>query len=208
MKFYSPLNKSDNFISDKISFIKKDEYHKVIANNNIQKGEILLIEYPTINLFGENEIDKGLQLTKKYIELNESELYPRDINNFPRTNMIKNVHKIIKNTDKKLRDFFSKYSKDIIEFYYAKYIFNAFEGWKYGPLTLPMVAKFNHSCTPNIEFNFNQQNGTMVVKAIKNIKKGYEIYDSYLVNKDLTNHDKYLYEHYGFVCGCTVQCQT
>ena len=64
MKFLSPLNKSDNFISNKISFIKKDQYHKVIANNNIQKGEILLIEYPKINLFGENEIDKGLQLTK------------------------------------------------------------------------------------------------------------------------------------------------
>jgi SET domain-containing protein len=180
--------------------LNDNEYHKVIANNNIQKGEILLIEYPQINLFGENEIDKGLQLTKKYIEDKESNLYPRNINNFPRTNMIKNVHKIIKNTDKKLKDFFSSYSKDEIEMYYAKYIFNAFEGWKYGPLTLPLTAKFNHSCDPNIEFKFNDHNGTMVIKSIKNIKKGSEVFDSYLVNKDLKDHDKYLYEHYGFVC--------
>ncbi len=204
MKFYSPSYKSDNFISNKITFLNNDEYHKVIANNNIQKGEILLIEYPMINLFGENEIDKGLQLTKKYIECKENELYPRNILNFPRTNMIKNVHKIIKNTDKKLRDFFSKYSKDLIEFYYAKYIFNAFEGLKYGPLTLPLVAKFNHSCNPNVEFNFNQENGTMIVKSIKNIKKGSEIYDSYLLNKDLKDHNEYLYEHYGFVCNACI----
>jgi SET domain-containing protein len=180
--------------------LNDNEYHKVIANNNIQKGEILLIEYPEINLFGENEIDKGLQLTKKYIELNENELYPRN-NIFLRTNMIKNVHKIIKNTDKKLKDFFSSYSKDVIEMYYAKYIFNAFEGFKYGPLTLPMVAKFNHSCNPNIEFKFNEKNGTMIVTSIKNIKKGSEVFDSYLLNKNLKkDHNEYLYEHYGFVC--------
>ena len=200
MKFFTPVCKCDTFISDKISFINSSEYHKVIANHNIQKGEILLIEYPEINLFGENEIDKGLQLTKKYIELQECELYPRN-NNFTRTNMIKNVHKIIKNTDKKLKDFFSSYSKDEIEMYYAKYIFNAFEGWKYGPLTLPFTAKFNHSCEPNIEFKFNEQNGTMIVKSIKNIKKGSEIFDSYLLNKDLKkDHNDYLYEHYGFIC--------
>ena len=199
MKFSTPTHKFDNFISNKISFLNDCEYHKVIANNNIQKGEILLIEYPKINLFGENEIDKGLQLTKKYIELNENELYPRN-NNFPRTPMIKNVHKIIKNTDKKLKDFFSNYSKDIIELYYAKYIFNAFEGWKYGPLTLPMVAKFNHSCNPNIEFNFSEEKGCMIVKSIKSIKKGSEIYDSYIVNKNLKDHKEYLYEHYGFIC--------
>jgi len=61
MKFLIPSYKSNNFISDKISFINSYEYHKVIANQNIQKGEIILIEYPEINLFGENEIDKGLQ---------------------------------------------------------------------------------------------------------------------------------------------------
>ena len=113
MKFYTPVCKSDNFISNKISFLNDCEYHKVVDTENIKKGEVLLIEYSEINLFGENEIDKGLQLIKKYIELNENELYPRN-NNFIRTNMIKNVHKIIKNTDKKLKDFFSNYSKDVI----------------------------------------------------------------------------------------------
>ena len=43
----------------------------------------------------------------------------------------------------------------------------------------------------------------MIVKSIKNIKKGSEIFDSYLLNKDLKkDHTQYLYEHYGFVCNC------
>jgi hypothetical protein len=204
MKFLLPSSKPNEYISHKIEFINTGEYHKVIANENIKQDEIILIEYPKINLFGEEEIDKGLQLTKKYIEMNESELYPRDINNFPKTKLIKNIHKIIKNADKKLQKFFEKYSKIEIEFYYAKYIFNAFEGWQYGPITLQLTAKFNHSCNPNVEFNFNNKNGTMVVKTIKNIKKGSEIFDSYLINKTIskTSHKEYLYNHYGFYCQC------
>lgn len=206
MKFLSPMLKSTEFISTKIKFITNDSYHKVIAIENIKEGEIILIEYPKINLFGEEEIDKGLQLTKKYIELNESTLYPRyiDINNFPRTNLIKNVHKIIKNSDKKLQQFYEKYTKTEIEFYYAKYIFNAFEGNKYGPLTLPLTAKFNHSCNSNITFNFDKITGTMIIKTTKFIKRGEELYDSYLMNKNIRNesHKEYLFDHYGFYCDC------
>jgi hypothetical protein len=205
MKFLIPNSKPNEFVSNKIQFINNNDYHKVITIENIKENEIILIEYPKINLFGEEEIDKGLQLTKKYIEMKESELFPRNINNFPKTKLIKNVHKIIKNCDKKLQIFFEKYSKKEIEFYYAKYIFNAFEGWNYGPLTLPLTAKFNHSCNnSNIIFNFNNKNGTMIIKATKNIKKGTEIFDSYLMNKTFTNinHKDYLYEHYGFYCDC------
>ena len=206
MKFLCPISKSKEFISSKIKFITNDSYHKVMAIENIKEGEIILIEYPKINLFGEEELDKGLQLTKKYIELNESTLYPRyiDTDNFPKTNLIKNVHKIIKNSDKKLQTFFQKYTKREIEFYYAKYIFNAFEGWNYGPLTLPLTAKFNHSCDSNIIFNFDKTTGTMIVKTTKFIKKGSEIFDSYLINKDITTalHKEYLFNHYGFYCNC------
>ena len=206
MKFLAPItskSKSD-YISEKIEIkTVKSDYRSVFALENIQKDEIILVEYPKINLFGDEEIDKGLQVIKKYIEYKENELFPRNINNFPRTSIIKNVHKIIKNTDKKLQSFFNFYTKLEIEFYYAKYIFNAFEGFKYGPLTLPMIAKFNHSCTPNIIFNFDTKTGYMVVKATRNIKKGEELFNSYLNNKNLkNNHMEYLYEHYGFNCEC------
>jgi hypothetical protein len=204
MKFLNPMSKSNEYISSKIQFITNDSYHKVMAVDNIKEGEIILIEYPKINLFGEEEVDKGLQLTKKYIELNESELYPRNINDFVKTKLIKNVHKIIKNSDKKLQNFFEKYTKKEIEFYYAKYIFNAFEGWNYGPLTLPLTAKFNHSCDSNIIFNFNKTTGSMIVKTTKFIKKGSELFDSYLINKDISKeaHKEYLFDHYGFYCNC------
>ena len=102
MKFLTPINsnyKSD-YISQKITLkTVKDDYQTMMAIDNIQKDDILLIEYPKINLFGDEEIDKGLQMTKKYIEYKENELFPRNINDFPRTSIIKNVHKMIKNAE-------------------------------------------------------------------------------------------------------------
>ncbi len=204
MKFLSPSNYTpNNFISDKINFTSDKDYHKVIATQNIKKGELLMIETPKINLFGEDDIDRGLQTIKKYILEKESELYPRDMNNFPRTEMIKDVHKIIRYANNKLGDFFSNYTKTEIEFYYAKYIFNAFEGSQYGPLTLPKLAKFNHTCdTPDIIFKFDKNNGNMYVYANKDIKKNSEIFNSYLMNKNISSHKTYLHNHYAFTCSC------
>lgn len=116
--------------------------------------------------------------------------------------MIKDIHKIIKNTDKKLREFFNNYDKETIEFYYAKYLYNSFEGYNYGPLTLPIIAKINHSCNNNVNYNFNKKTGTMIVTSNRNIKAGEEIFDNYLSNKDIKNHKEYLLNHYGFNCGC------
>ena len=110
--------------------------------------------------------------------------------------------KSIKNTDNKLYKYLIQYSKSELEFYFAKYIYNAFEGNDYGPLTLPYIAKLNHSCMPNVKFEFNRSNCCMYVISIRNIKKGEEIVDSYLENKNIKNHKNYLYEHYGFSCDC------
>ena len=230
MKFQTPYNASissssssslrnpENFISSKIKFAtNQDNYHKVISITKIPKNEIILVELPCATLYGEPDIDRGLQTLQKYLLLGTQNhtgittLYPRDedIYTFPRTTLIKQIHKIIKNiSDKqrKLRDFFNQYTKTEIEFYYAKYIFNAFEGFEYGPLTLPFLAKFNHSCNSNIIFNFDKTNGTMIVKTTKNIQPGEELFNSYLFNKTIPNHKEYLYEHYGFTsdCNCKV----
>jgi hypothetical protein len=203
MRFLVPPNPDlKQYVSDKIKIINDSNYSKIVAINNITKDDIIIIEYPKINLFGEEEIDKGLQTIKKYIETKEDKLYPRDINNFPITNMVKNVHKIIKYSDNKLKRFFENYTKKEIEFYYAKYLYNTFEGFNYGPLTLPICAKLNHSCNPNVIFNFNKNNGTMIVKALRNIKRNEEIFGSYLMNKKIDNHQYYLTEHYAFNCNC------
>jgi hypothetical protein len=202
MKFKIPTDKpAENYISSKIKFILDDEYNKVIAKSYIKKGEILIIEYPDINLFGEEHIDKALQIMIKYKKINENKLYPRSDCYF-KSSLVKNIHKIIDNSDKKIKSQFDLIPKLEIEKLYSKYLYNTFEGWEYGPLTLPLIAKLNHSCQPNVEYNFNKINGTMIVTSIRNIKPNEEIFDSYLSNKNIPNHPEYLFEHYGFKCNC------
>lgn len=220
MKFKTPYTRictssNNNYITSKIKFtINPDNgYQSVICTSRIPANETILIEYPCATLYGEPVIDRELQTIMKYIILAESNhsgiasLYPRtnDIYTFPRTPMIKEIHKIIKsipNNQKKIQQFFAKYTKTEIEFYYAKYIFNAFEGYAYGPLTLPYLAKFNHSCNNNITFKFDESSGAMVVKTIRVILEGEELFNSYLCNKKITNHKEYLYNHYGFNYEC------
>jgi len=197
-----------SYVSSKIKFINDIEFSKVVANQNIKSGEIIIIEYPKINLFGEKMTNRELKILEKYLEnKNNSDilkLYPRT-NSFLRTELIKSVHKLIesvKKSDKKLYENLIQYSKNELEFYFAKYIFNAFEGNMDGPLTLPLVARFNHSCNPNVKFKFDNKTKLMSVQTIRNIKKGEELFDSYLENKSIINHRDYLYNHYGFYCDC------
>ena len=98
--------------------------------------------------------------------------------------------------------FYKKYNKETIEFYYAKYLYNSFEGNRYGPLTLPVIAKLNHSCNNNVDYHFDTITGTMIITSNQNIKKNTEICDNYLSNKNILNHKDYLYQHYGFNCNC------
>jgi hypothetical protein len=209
MIYKYPKNLSyKNYISEKIQFHNQNDYNKVVSNQNIKKDEILIIESSQFNLFGFDLDFRELNILKKYIENKNNpdiiNLYPRNYN-YVKTDLIKSVHKIIKsirNSDKNLYNFLIDFSKEELELYFAKYIFNGFEGYEYGPLTLPNIAKLNHSCNPNVRFNFNKNDGCMYVKSIRNIKKGEEIFDSYLENKQITNHKIYLKEHYGFVCEC------
>jgi len=211
MIYKYPKNVSQqNFISDKIKIINQKDYNKVICDENIKKDEILIIEFSQINIFGMDDKNRELQILKKYIENKNNKdiinLYPRNYN-YIKTDMIKSVHKIlksIKNTDKNLYNFLIEYQKDELEYYFAKYIFNAFEGNEYGPLTLPLIAKLNHSCKPNVYFTLDKNSGCMFLKAKRNIKKDEEIFDSYLENKQIKNHKTYLEEHYGFMCDCDI----
>ena len=203
MKYFKIPKKINNnlFVSPNIKVIDIDNYHKIIAVDNIKSNTLIIQEYPVINLFGEKDIDRALQTIQKYILLNENQLYPRT-KEFIKTKMIKDVHKIIKNSNNKLINFFKNYDDDIIEFYYAKYLYNSFEGYNYGPLTLPTIAKLNHSCNNNVDFIFDEYSGCMNVFTNKYIKKDSELYDNYLLNKNIDNHKEYLLNHYGFICHC------
>jgi hypothetical protein len=187
------INPAIKIISD------NDNMNKVICTDNIKKNTVLIKEYSRINLFGEKVINRDIEFLIKLIEYEENMLYPRNINQFTSIQMTKEILKKIKKIDK-----FNKYSNDIIEFYYAKHLFNSFEGFEYGPLYLPYIAKLNHSCNPNTYFEFNKEYGYMVLYAKTNIKKGTELMNSYLLNKKIDNHREYLKNHYMFdyVCDC------
>ena len=208
MKYHIPVSNQLNYISNKIYLINIDNnYNKVIAKSYIKKDELMIIEYPIINLFGECIDNRELKILQKYIENKDTNfirnLYPRT-KLYKKTVMIKLIHNLIKNakSDKKLYNYFQSFSKEDIEFYFAKYLYNAFEGSEFGPLTLPFIAKLNHSCVPNVRFSFNKNDGCMYVYSNRDITKGEEILDSYLENKKIKNHKIYLQEHYGFSCKC------
>ncbi len=207
MRYHTPILNKENYISDKIKFINSNDYNKVIAINNINKDELLIIENSDINLFGESTDNRELKIVKKYIENKDKffikNLYPRS-QIYKKTEMVKSIHNMIKNikSDKNLYNYFQSISKEEIEFYFAKYLYNAFEGNEFGPLTLPKIAKINHSCNPNVFFTFDKTNGCMYLKAKCMIRKNEEIFDSYLENKKIKNHKSYLEMHYGFSCEC------
>lgn len=200
MRYNKPFKNEQTFISEKIKIIVDTYYYKIIAIKDIKKNDELIIEYPKYNLFGMEVIDREKQILKLYIDNIDDtiikELYPRT-NDYIKTKLIKDIYKIIK-SDKN----FNVYDKNLIELCIAKYIFNAFEGYDFGPLTLPIISKINHSCQPNVKFKFNRETGSMHLFAIKNIKKGEEIFDSYLENKNIKSHKEYLQDHYGFICNC------
>lgn len=66
----------------------------------------------------------------------------------------------------------------------------------------PTAARFNHSCTPNASFNWNENVQRETIHIIHDVKAGGEITLSYC---DLT-HEKTLrsweLKHYGFSCDC------
>jgi hypothetical protein len=194
-----------SFISNKITIINNNGY-KIIANNNINKGDIILIEQP---IFNDVDIISLLYTIIK----NKDTIYIKNL--YPRTNDIKllnidnnpyiiNLSKIINKYDnKKIKDFLLSINIDIIYFYYYKILFNAFE-MNNKSVILPIGAMMNHNCKPNIIFKSIIIKGVhcMEFKAINNIKKDEELCYSYLRNYKGTDNKLYLLNHYNFTCEC------
>lgn len=66
----------------------------------------------------------------------------------------------------------------------------------------------NHECNPSAEISFPSNNHVLVVKALRNIKKGEEISISYLPCCDRArsrhSRQKILRENYLFICNCSL----
>jgi len=209
MSFYANPKKCEtNIISQNINILFIDNNFKVLANSNIKKNDIILIEVPKFNLFGEKNNNMIIQmlylLLKNKDDISIINLYPRnniDLINLKNNPFILNLIKLINEyKDSKIKTFLLSFNKQTLYQYYYKYLFNAFDMYN-SPAILPIGAMMNHSCNPNIKFY--EKNNAMYFEALCNIKKGSELCYSYLRNYKFTsNKDKiqYLINHYNFIC--------
>ena len=206
-----------SYISNKIEIIKKDGY-MIIANSNITKGDIILIEEPS---YEEHDIVNLLYtIIKNKDMMNIKNLYPRTSDfkllsikdNIYNVNLLKIINKY---HNKKIKDFLLLIDINEIYFYYYKILFNAFE-MNNSSVILSIGAMMNHSCIPNIIFDTINIKGINYMQfiALTNIKKNDELCYSYLRNYKLNhrlnqrlNRRSYLLNHYNFICQCNL-CQT
>jgi hypothetical protein len=185
-----------------MNIINDTDNSKIIAKYNIKTGTIILIEEP---VYKEKDIILLLyKIIKNKDDINIKNLYPRNILNI-NSIYLQTIYKLINNySDKKVKKHLLLIDTNIINFYYYKLLFNAFD--MNNPSILPIGAKMNHSCKPNIYFY--QKNNLMYFEALVDIKKGNELCYSYLRNYNFINQkDKqnYLFNHYNFICQCS-QC--
>jgi hypothetical protein len=66
----------------------------------------------------------------------------------------------------------------------------------------PKIARINHSCRPNTSYYWNAKLNRRIVYANRKIKKGEELFDSY-ISLLLTHEERQKrLEPYGFTCSC------
>jgi hypothetical protein len=69
-----------------------------------------------------------------------------------------------------------------------------------------LQSMINHSCEPNAEIKFADNNSTLTLMSVKDIEAGEEIYISYLNECELQSsrhsRQKTLRENYLFICEC------
>jgi hypothetical protein len=174
--------------------------YKVIANEDIKKGTIVLIENP---VYIANDIIELLYLMlKNSLDNDLINLYPRSdiklINNNSSYNI--DLYKLINKCDKNIKKFLLSINEKQLYHFYYKILFNAFQ-INNKVCILKIGAMMNHSCKPNIIFY--EKNNSMIFMANHNIKKGTELCYSYLRNCDLEqDKHRYLMDHYNFICEC------
>jgi hypothetical protein len=67
----------------------------------------------------------------------------------------------------------------------------------------PLTARMNHSCAPRVSKEFDVEHQVRHVVALKDIKKGQELTDSYCdLLQDRASRQAALKAMYGFVCDC------
>ena len=166
-----------------------------VANSDIKKGSLILMEKPQLSFENEERIVSSMptvkSLLKSFFEMSKADQLEymtlhnkyNNIQNFQNSVDIPNCKEILDRNNEEIEDLkfeIGKIEKDpekakeilkILGIYFT----NCFEHSVY-----LSWARFNHSCQPNATFFV--MNGQLQVRAIGNIKAGKEINFTYLGN--------------------------
>lgn len=75
------------------------------------------------------------------------------------------------------------------------------------PCVLFYGSIFNHSCVPNIEFNFDYKLKQMIFSSNQKIKRNTELCDHYInITLPFSERKLLLESHYKFTCDC-IKCK-
>jgi hypothetical protein len=202
------------FIHESITVNKTN----VVANDFIPKGTIIITspnDYEADCFSPHPALDIIYQMLKD----KEDKLFPRDGDKYTlHLDYVKILNKELTLVHWKYLKFFNTIPCEKIKQYYAKYIFNAFNSFngnikngniKNGNLESeknmrPVIniigARLNHNCHNNVDFVFSKNE--QVFTTNRDVDRGEEICDNYLLNKKIPNKGEYLLKHYNFVCTC------
>lgn len=105
------------------------------------------------------------------------------------------------NVGQKIYEYFIQYTNEDILLLCAKYMCNAFDFHKDGPVILFNGTIFNHSCLPNVIFG--KENNMMYFMTVRDINKGEELCDNYInILLPKKQRQEHLKNQYGFNCSC------
>lgn len=153
----------------------------LIAKRKIAIGMRILAEHPLISLAKAEEDDQDIIKREYYL--------------------------LDKRTRRQYQDLFDA-EKSRMKFYASIYYSNCYncDGYRSngGSCIGLYASRINHSCIPNVQFSFDEENNLMLFHATKAIAAGKEI---------LSNYDQTIFEtskkrqrlqnlHYGFLCTC------
>eukprot|EP00873_Tetraselmis_striata_P003751 jgi/Tetstr1/424015/TSEL_014626.t1 len=78
-------------------------------------------------------------------------------------------------------------------------------GGQSGTAAYRLASLFNHSCEPNVDVNFPQQDAEIVLTAARDIAEGEQLFVSYIDSTQAyEQRQKYLKWAYGFRCQCAL----
>jgi hypothetical protein len=158
-----------------------DKGFGVICNGVIRKGECIIRETPIV------VIKKGVDDNERLIEKVE------DLLDYERS-QFDGLHSCSKYDD--------EYGVPTIVGIFNT---NALPLGKGSPFAgvFPNIARFNHDCSPNAHYSYDDEKACATLYAVKEIDEGEEIVISY-INPLQSRADRlqYLEEHFGFICRC------